>query len=581
MTAIRGASIWATTLGTFAGSASLEVRMASKQTACRVVFGLGLVNLLAGLIFSPRDWLPTFVALDIIYANYAWAVWLVAAYLGSQPPLARFGVGLAAKVFATAVVIGAMLTAAGLAALAVQLWRGAAPPDLPLILAGLYPNLGLGTLHLALLAVAMQAMLGRKWLSMGVTATVWIGANLGFEHSLLRFGSPISPASGISGFGPFIPTGVAAGIYWTGFSVVLIAAGWWPRRRRSAKADRRASRPLGPNAFAVAWTAAVIWVVSGVWIIQHATSGADSQVETSGATDRASPPDPPQPVYSRLDLEIVISPLERVLVSRGTTIVVNSLDAPIPELHFGIPHQLEVVRLTMTGELAGIDTAGRCHRYRLNRPLEPGETLAIYFDLKWNTEVLGTDRRATRLLRNGTFASTSDIVPALGCGNVAFRDAPPVTFRARVGTSLDQVAVTAGTLIRAWKENGWSYYEYEAPGPIPPSTTIHSGHYAIRREHRDERIVEVFHHPEHLANTGRMIATGLAVLEHQRAAAPDRRTIRIVEVPDYRRFQRLGFLGLGQVQPPTAVPRGMVVPFSERGYPLNTPPRSESTPPRA
>ncbi|MCY3837296.1 MAG: hypothetical protein OXH09_01350, partial [Gammaproteobacteria bacterium] len=90
--------------------------------------------------------------------------------------------------------------------------------------------------------------------------------------------------------------------------------------------------------------------------------------------------------------------------------------------------------------------------------------------------------------------------------------------------------------------------------------------------------------------------------------------IRLVEVPDYRPFHRLGFLGIyaaetrwGRAFAVPVDPRGksrdgrgqapplriyaaersddgmseLVLPYSERGYPLNTTPPSESTPPRA
>ena len=568
---------------------------------------MGLVNLAAGLILG-TDWLPTFVALDITYANFAWVPWTTAVYLASQPPRAPFGAGITAKVLASAIMAGATLTAAGFVAMAVQLWRGAAPIDWPQVLAGLYANLGLGSLHLALVAAAMQAILGDKWLSMSATATVWIGMNLGFDHPLLRIGAPINPASGMNGFGPFVASDVAAGIHWTGFCIVLLATGVWVAARRSANAAGPKPGPLGPNAFAVVWTATVAWVVSGAWILHNASLGEDPQIDGNAEVAGI---DPPQPVYTRLALDIVISPLERALASRGTAIAVNSLDVPIPKLYLGIPPALDVVSLRMTGELVETGETGACHIYRLNRPLEPKETLMVEFDLKWSTKGFAYPPATTRLLENGTFVSTADIVPALGCatGSHPLRTAPPVAYRARISTSLDQVAVTAGTLTGAWKENGWSFFEYEAQGPISPLTTIHSGHYAIQREVRDGRLFEVFYHPGHRENVDRMIDAGRVAVAKRPKPETGQGLVRIVEVPDYQPFRRLGFLGIGAAEtrrgracpvpidtggksrrgrgqaPPlrafAAERAGLVLPYSERGCPLSTPPPSESTPPRA
>lgn len=595
--------------GWFLARVGSELLAASKNRGCWLVFALGLVNLLAGLTFGKADWLPTFAALDIIYTNFAFAPWIVGVYLGSQPPRASYGRGIATKAVATTAVVAAMLTAAGLVGGAAQAVRGTAPLDWPQLVAGLYANLGIATLHLALLAVATQAILGRRWLAMGATAAVWVGTNLGFAHPLLRFGAPICPASGMNGFGPFLASQVALGIHWTAFCVVLLATGRRVAARRSANAGGRTLRSLEPNTFAIVWTAAVAWLVSGGWILHNATVGQDG---VSDRNTQLAESDLPQPVYSRLDLDIVISPLERILLSRGTAIAVNSSDVPIPELHFGIPPVLEVVSLHTTAELLGTDGTTACHRYRLNRPLEPKETLKITFDLKWIPRGLIHGRAATPLLENGTFVSTADIVPTLGCANGPhpFRTAPPVAYRAQISTSLDQTAVTAGTLVRAWKENGWSFFEYEPQGLISPFTTIHSGHYAIHREVHDNRLVEVFYHPKHRNNVDRMIDAARTTIAQRPKRESSQGVVRIVEVPDYQPFRYLGFVGIcaatrrgracsvptgtagesrrvrGQASPLGAERAayetvGMVLPYSERGYLLSTPPPSGSTRPRA
>ena len=603
-------SRWVSTLSSFPAQVAAELRATFKHRPCWLVLALGLVYLFAGLVFG-TDWLPTFAALDAIYSNYAIALWVVAVYLGSQPPAAPFGRGIAAKVFALAIVVAAMLAGAGAVAVAVQLCRAAAPVDVPLYAAGLFANLGVSTLHLIALAVAMQAIVGRKWFAVIATASVWFGTNLAFEHPLLRFGAPINPASGMNGLGPFDGSGIALGIHWSGCSVVLLAAA---RRIAGRRADDAPPpRPLGPNAFAVIWTAAVAWVVSGGWVLNNANIGDPVEAARGTQPGSAFPDDARQPDYSRLDLAIQISPLERILTSRGSAIVVNRLDVPIPELHFGVPRDLEVVALTTTGEFAGFDETSGCHRYRLNRPLEPKETLKIEFDLKWAANGFVDAREPPRLLENGTFVSTAEVVPALGCANGPhpFRTAPPVIYRARISTALNQVAVTAGTLVRAWKENGWSFFEYEPQGPIPPLTTIHSGHYAIQREVHDDRLFEVFYHPEHRNNVDQMIDAGQAAVGKRSEPETGQGAVRIVEVPDYQPFRSLGLLGIytaetrrgracpvpietsgefrrgrGQAPPLRAEcavyeTTGMVVPYSERGCLVSTPPPNESTPPSA
>lgn len=607
MVEIQTVSVRLSALGAFARLVRQEIQATARRTW--VVLLLGLANLLAGLVFYGGDWLPTFAALDVIYANFACALWAAVVYAGAQRPMDTCAVGIAAKTVALAIVVSTVLTLAGLAAVAGQLWHGDAPLEWPHYAAGLYANLGWSTSHLAMLAVALRATTGRTWLSVATTGLLWTAMNVAFEHPLLRFGAPVSPASGMNGFGPFLAPQVALGVHWTGFCIVLLAVGHLAARRRpdsvapaprnpspleaprfappqAALGSRRkchwrskSESLLGPNAFAFVWTAAVAWVVSGGWILHQVATGKDTAAHPATAA-----PEQPQPVYSRLALDIVISPLERLLISRGTAIAVNRLDVVIPELHFGIPRSLEVVALTTTGEFVGNNENTGCHRYRLNRPLEPKETIKIEFEAKWVAKGFANDPTSLRLLENGTFVSTAHVVPALGCSTTThpFRSAPPVAFRARIGTSLDQIAVTAGVLVRAWKENGWSFFEYESQGSIPPFTTVHTGHYAIRRIVAQEGSIEVYYHPPHKGRVGHMIEAGRAALAHQSTLSPGALpVIRVVEVPDYRPFRRLGFLGFDRKPAPAEAPPGMILPYSERGYPLSTTPPSESTPPRA
>lgn len=581
MAAVQTESSWSRIHASFVKLAGSETGAAAKQIPCWTVLGLGIGNLVAGLVFGTGNRLPTFLALDAVYAHFAWAPWIVVVYLGAREPMAPTRVGLAAKTAALALAAAAMLTVAGLAAIVCQLWTGDARPDWPLYVAGLYANLGWGTLHLAMLAVALRALLGRRWLSMATTAALWTGTNLGFEHPLLRLGAPIVPASGMNGFGPFLEPLVALGIHWTGLCIVLLGVGCWVAAGRTAKNGGPPRRSLDPNAFAVVWASTAVWLVSGGWILHQVESGNAPRTDTVRVPLR--PADLPQPDYSRLDLDVAIHPTERTLASRGTAIVVNRRHVPVPELHFGVPGNPETVVLTTTGAFAGFDPNTGFRRYRLNRPLEPRETLRITFELKWIAKPFGGDGPDTRLVDNGTFVSTADIVPSLGYASEAhpFRWAPPVAFRARISTPLGQIAVTEGDLVRAWKEEGRSFFEYESPEPISPLATIHAGNYAIRRDERDGGVVEIYHHPTHRGVDAMLEAGRTTVALRARSTRGVPVLVRVVEVPSYSPFRRLGFLGVGKTPAPRETTLGTILPYSERGFPLSTPLPSESTPPRA
>ena len=563
---------WMSSLAAFARA---DLQAALTSTFCRVVFALGSVNLIAGVVFGLRDWAPTFVVLDVVSSHFALAVWIVVVHASGCPAPIVTGTELVAKTTALALLAAAMFTASGLATLAVQLWSGQGV-DLELFGLGMCAHLW-SALHLAMLAVAMQALVGRRWLGVGATSIVWVGSNLAFEHDLLRFGAPIPPASGMNGFEPFLAPWAALGIYWTSCCILLLAAGRWVALRRG----RRDVPRLGPNAFAAVWAAGAAWLVGGAWILHGADDAFSTRPAGQPGVGRfTTVAKVPQPVYSRLDLALDLSPESKRLASRGTTIVRNPLDVPIPDLYFVVPRPLEVNALTVTGDLQGRD--GDLWRYRLNRPLEPGETLKVEFDLRGTTRGLVDAPGGTRLLANGTFLTTADVVPTIGTGgSLALQTAPPIRFRARIGTSLNQIAVTEGYLVRSWNENTRAYFEYESESPIPPLASIHSARYAIARDARDGIAIEVFHDPAHIDHVPRLFEAGRRALAARRTAVPyPHRILRVVEVPDYRPFRRFGLLGLAGVErAPVGVRTGMVLAFSERG--VSTPPPTGSTPPRA
>ncbi len=562
-------------MSTLAVFARADLHAALTNTFCRVVFALGSVNLVAGVAFGLGDWAPTFVVLDVVPSHFALAVWIVVVHMsGWATPIAT-GTGLVAKTIALALVAATMFTASGLAMLAVQLWCGQVV-DLGLLVLGMCANLW-SALHLAMLAVAMQALVGRRWLAVAATSIIWVGSNLAFEHDLLRLGAPIPPASGMNGFEPFLAPWAALGIYWTSCCILLLAAGRWVALRRG----RRAAPRLGPSAFAVVWGAGAACLVSGAWILHGADDALATQPAGRPGVGRfTAAAKVPQPVYSRLDLALDLSPASYRLASRGTAIALNTLDVPIPDLYFVVPRPLEVNALTVTGDL--LDRDGNVWHYRLNRPLEPGETLKVEFDLRWTAGGLVDAPGGTRLLANGTFLTTADVVPRIGTGgSPAFQTAPPITFRARIGTSLDQIAVTAGHLVRSWRENARAYFEYASESPIPPHASIHSARYGMVRGVRDGIAIEVFHNPAHIDHVPRMFEAGHRALAARRATAPYRhRVLRVVEVADYRPFRRFGLLGFAGVErAPVGVCTGMVLAFSERG--VSTPPPTGSIPPRA
>ena len=512
-----------------------------------------MVNLLGGLVFGLQDLVPaTRLTLDFIYANFALAAWAIAIY-GSGEVLAggsADGPSLAAKAVAVSAATLMCLSLAGIVAIGVQLARGPVEVEPEVYAYGLLFNLGWNALHLGALALVLHGLIRPRWLAALATVAVYGGVNLLFDHELLRFGAPVDVRSDMSGYGRAFAPHVALGIHWSGLCLALLVA----VHLRAATSLTDLRRRLTPNVVALGWGGLAVWLVTGAWVLFRP---APVPAYAPAA------PDPPQPVYSRLDLQVDIEPEDGWLRSRGTAIVVNRHEAAIPVLHFVVPPALVVGSLSLTGDpLAASDPAIRS--YRLNRPLAPRETLKLVFDLKTRAgSVVGG------VAANGTFLTSADVLPSIGLGEpeAFFTAAPPTAFRVRLGTSLAQIAVAPGVLLREWKENGSRYFEYQTVAPIPPAVSFHSARYAVARDASDDVPIEVYYHPGHDFAVPGMVAEARAQLAALRNDTTYRhRQFRVVEVPDYRRLvQPPGLLAFNWRQPMFVDPTPLagVLPYPE------------------
>ncbi len=402
-------------------------------------------------------------------------------------------------------------------------WLAALERLEPSVYAAAIANMAYGLLHLAALAVFFQVVVRRRGLAMLATLAVWAGLNLVFEHPLLRFGTSAIPWSDMNGFDHDGPLQTASTIYWTGISVALLAIAHQVAERRTARSPWDINR----DAATFGWAGAVAAVVTGGWMLHNLDAAPRTAPQADGL--------PAQPTYLRVTLNVEIHPQDRMVRSRGTAIVVNRSDAFIPELQFAIPGRMTVRDIDLTGAPVA---DSRQPRFLLNRPLEPGETLKVEFELERRDNALRPPA-ARDLLDNGTFLTTADLIPAFGAPasiEAFLAAAPPVHFATRISTSLDQIAIAPGAEIRAWKENGRAFFDYRADAPIPPLASFHSARYALARYDWNGTPVHIYHHPPHARFLDSLFAAASERMEARSRQAPYAHPhFRLIEVPDHTR----------------------------------------------
>ncbi len=476
---------------------------------------------------------------------------------------------VASKVAASCVVVFAALTAFGIAAFVAQIASGQPALDLAPCAYALYINFGWHIFVLGAVSVAIQVtlrnairicpaahapamvdVLRSKWLGMLIVAAVFLALwVLGEEYAPL--GPPPAYYSGMNGYGHDLERFYAWGIYWTAFAVLLVLATHaWTCRDGCSR-----TRWLAQGVVNVGAPAVATWAAMGCWIYYNANMLDPHAMETDHAAWRAEREQRYKPYVQRgvphvvaMDLAVDVYPTERRFESRGSMLLANTGAEPIGELLLLFPRGARVdgIDIPNTSVVEHSMEFG-LHRYVFARPLRVGERVRMRFELAWEQRGFGSGGRSPRLIENGTFIEGSNIVPSFGHGPaLEGKGARTTRIRAVIGTSLDQVAVGPGILLREWKENARRYFEYarsaraapqalrsSASGSVWPAFSIHSARYAVARDRWNDTTVEVYYHPDHHRNVGSIFRCVGQALDHLAPSSPlyPDQLLRVVEFP--------------------------------------------------
>jgi hypothetical protein len=238
---------------------------------------------------------------------------------------------------------------------------------------------------------------------------------------------------------------------------------------------------------------------------------------------------------------------------RGVYVLANTSAVAIDAIQITTAPEVETgaVSFDRPASPALLDDNLGFRTYTLAKPLQPGDSLHLSFEVNFAPRGFRNNGADAFVVRNGSHFTNRDWLPAIGYQRdrelndagvrkqYGLRRRPavpslddagtrrvrvggdPIAFEAIVGTSADQVAVAPGVLRRAWREGGRRYFHYIADVPINNEYDVFSADYALREEQwnppaesaQDVRI-QIFHHPGHDANLGRMVASVRASLDY-------------------------------------------------------------------
>jgi ABC-2 type transport system permease protein len=445
----------------------------------------------------------------------------------------------------------------------------------------------------AALALMIHSVVNHKYLGHFLVVLYYLveisSDAFGYDLRLYHFGNlPSLVYSDMNHYGHFLGPLFWFMAYWGAASVLMLVVARlaWVRGTDTGEARwkiarARLTRPV--LATTVVAGAAFIalggWIAYNIMVLNPYRSEFDRE-ELQAEYERKYKPyaGKPQPkvIASRVDVDIF--PYEHHVRFRGTYKLQNKSGAPVPELYVGLLEMAQINKLE-----AGIPMKAAEERrdlgwlrYVLERPLAPGETTTLTYDLEYPPAGFTNSGARATVVDNGTFVN-SGLLPVLGYQdraelqrdlerkkhglepkahlmpdlddkvnqqvNYISNDGDWIDFEAVVSTAPDQIALAPGYLQREWTENGRRYFHYKMDVPILHFYSFLSARWAVKKgEWRGANgavvPIEIYYQPGHEYNVDTMITGVKDSLDYfTRAFSPyQHRQVRILEFPRYASF---------------------------------------------
>jgi hypothetical protein len=459
---------------------------------------------------------------------------------------------------------------------------------------GLYAQmlLGMGMAdHVLIAALAMTVHVVVNHRYVGIVAAVlcyvltFAAPAIGLRHNLLLYGRDAGwTYSDMNGFGPFLAPYLWFKSYWAAWAMLLLVVArlLWVRRREPGMRARwrEARRRLAGATSRAAAVAVALIVGTGGFVFYHTNVLNDHRTPVEAAEPGAAYErrfkqyeGTPQPRIAAASVRVEIHPEDGAADLRGSFTLVNRTAKPVDSLHVTINPVVEPRSLTLDrgGRPVLEDEELHYRIYELERPLAPGDSLRLAFDVAYRPRGFPNRGVPTAVVQNGSYFDRRWLpvvgyFPGMEVADHALRrrlglppraplpDADDAEAMERmislddalvetdvvIGTAADQIAITPGRLRRTWTENGRRYFHYLSDAPMPFGLATLSGRYALREDAWNHVALKIYYHPTHGFNLDRMARSmkrSLAYFTEQFGPYPFNE-LRIVEFPRYESFAR-------------------------------------------
>ena len=367
---------------------------------------------------------------------------------------------------------------------------------------------------------------------------------------LVQFASRPSPTySDFFGYAPFRQGYLWFTAWWLLFCALLAVASivlWrrgtetrWSHRLANARLRFRAPLAAAAALLAVAWAATGSVIYYNTKVLNPLTSENErDNIAADYEKTYKRYQGLPQPRILEVKYAIDLYPEKRDGTMRGDEVIRNQTAQPIGEVHLNVADNLATEVRLPGAALSKNDERLRYRVYRLDPPLQPGESRHLEFTVQRTTRGFENAETMKEIVQNGTFFNNTiapeigyqtrrelenknerkkrglkekDLLPPLeghcaaDCGDTYLsNNSDWVSVETVISTSPDQIAIAPGSLTREWQQNGRRYFQYRLDHDSLNFYSFLSARYEVARDEWKGIKVEVYYLKDHPWNVPRM-----------------------------------------------------------------------------
>ncbi|MRG44828.1 hypothetical protein GFS24_06865 [Chitinophaga sp. SYP-B3965] len=251
----------------------------------------------------------------------------------------------------------------------------------------------------------------------------------------------------------------------------------------------------------------------------------------------------PQPEITAVKTFVELYPAEKRYTVKGTYQLLNKTRTTIPEILTGITPGVSSITISIPGaQLLANDEYYKMQRFRLQQPLQPGDSIELSFAIETSTSAFTDYNPENSVQENSAYIELEKNVPYIGYApslgltkeydieqDDSTRHYSWIQYETTIGTAVDQTALTVGTLLKKWEQNGRKYFHYKTEQPIAFMFALASGKFFSKQVNG----VEIYYY--HEQNVPAVLASALQSLAtYSKIFSPYQyKTLRLVEIPHY------------------------------------------------